>query len=370
MQTLTIEGSDLLTNSRMATFRTCARKHQYQYEMGVRPSSSANFFRLGTAVHAGIEHWSKHHDFDKAIAAAVAPYQERWDMAESIEAAEAAAVERETAIELLRGYFNAWAWDGREDADHPLTPVEVLASELAFNMPIVNPETNMPSRSFRAAGKIDAIVRLKDGRLAVMEHKTTGDSIDADSDYWTRLRIDHQISLYMVAAKHLEYNVQTVLYNVIRKPSIAPKQIPCLDAEGLKIVEDADGKRVFKKDGTPRESGDTEKGYKLKARTESPQEFGLRLAEDIEQRPGFYYARQEIPRLTSDLDEFRWELWQQAQAIREAQRANRWIRNSNACLNMGRCPYLSVCHNGISPDALPPGFVRLENIHPELENPE
>lgn len=213
-------------------------------------------------------------------------------------------------------------------------------------------------------------MRLRDGRLAVMEHKTTGDSIDSGSDYWLRLRIDHQISLYMLAAKELGHDVQTVLYNVIRKPSIAPKQIPLLDSNGIKIVEDENGMRVMKKDGTPRESGDAEKGYKLKQRIEAPDEFGQRLAADIIARPEFYYARQEIPRLTADLDEFRWELWQQAQAIREAQRANRWIRNSGACLSMGRCPYLNVCHNGLSTDELPAGFVRVANIHPELENPE
>ena len=37
---------------------------------------------------------------------------------------------------------------------------------------------------------------------------------------------------------------------------------------------------------------------------------------------------------------------------------------------MGRCPYLNVCHNGLSTDELPAGFVRVANIHPELENPE
>lgn len=370
MTSITLHGADLLTHSRMQTFRTCARKHQYQYELGIRPSVSADFFRLGSAVHKGIEVWSKCHDFDTSIAAAIGPYQERADMADTPEAAEAAAVERETAIELLRGYFNAWAWDGNAEAEHPLTPVEFVASELAFNLPIVNPDSKATSRTFRMAGKIDAIVRLKDGRLAVMEHKTTGDSIEPASDYWTRLRIDHQISLYFVAARALGYDVQTVLYNVIRKPGIAPKQVPCLDGDGCKIVEDAMGVRQFLANGKPRQSGDTEKGWKVKARTETPGEFGLRLAEDIQQRPGFYYARQEIPRLTADLDEFRWELWQQAQAIREAQKADRWIRNSGACLNMGRCPYLSICHNGISPDNLPPGMVQISNIHPELEHAE
>ena len=157
--TLSINGSDLLTHSRMQTYRTCARKHQYQYELGVRPSSSADFFRLGAAVHTGIDVWNKTGEADKAIHDATSPYHAAVMQASSAELANAIELERETVVALLNGYFAAWAWDRHEDAEHPLTPVEIIASELSFDLPITNPETGATSRTFRVAGKIDGIVR-------------------------------------------------------------------------------------------------------------------------------------------------------------------------------------------------------------------
>ena len=120
--TLSINGSDLLTHSRMQTYRTCARKHQYQYELGVRPSSSADFFRLGAAVHTGIDVWNKTGEADKAIHDATSPYHAAVMQASSAELANAIELERETVVALLNGYFAAWAWDRHEDAEHPLTP--------------------------------------------------------------------------------------------------------------------------------------------------------------------------------------------------------------------------------------------------------
>ena len=36
------------------------------------------------------------------------------------------------------------------------------------------------------------------------------------------------------------------------------------------------------------------------------------------------YARREIPVIQDELEEIRWELWQQAQSLRAAQIAHRW----------------------------------------------
>lgn len=365
--TLSINGSAVLTHSRMASFRRCAREHYFRYELGVRPSHSGVALTFGKSIHRGLETLAKTRDIDKAIHDATAEYHVGVMQAETIEQADAIEVQRETVIALLRGYHAAWPDDGNPDAEHGMTPVEFIAVEQEFRLPVENPETSRTSRTFEVAGKIDSIVQLKDGRCAIMEHKTTSDTLDMDSDYWVRLRIDSQISLYMIAGKAIGHPVETILYDVIRKPGISPKQIALTDDAGVKIVVDRDGKRVFKKDGTPRESSDAAQGFTLKTRIESPAEFGARLTEDIKARPEFYYARKEIPRLTADLDEARWELWQQAQAIREAQKAERWIRNSQACIGFGRCAYLSICHNGIDPDHLPSGFIKLDTVHPELE---
>lgn len=232
-------------------------------------------------------------------------------------------VERTKVARLLHGYYWRWEGDG----------LDILATEQSFELPLVNPSTLRPSRTWLLAGKIDKIVRLEDGRLAIQEHKTTGDSIDTGSDYWPRLRLDQQISLYVLAARQLGFNVETVLYDVIRKPGIEPK-----------IVDRKSGRR------------------------ETADEYGDRLTEDIGTRPDFYFARKEIPRLEKDLEEFSYEVWQQAHQLRDCQTVNRWYRNTNSCLMPYRCDFFDLCSNGYDPaDGVPPGFVQMTNVHPELE---
>ena len=369
-----IAGSNLLTNSRMSTFKTCPRKHLYKYEQGVRRDTDAKPLRMGSAVHLGLDLKCKGEEETTALLRATESYDQFPLWANDEEKQHEWLTEREIVRRLLAGYW--WRWGG--DAD---IVAEVIASEISFDLPIRNPETGGTSTVFRVGGKIDKIVRLNDGRVAVMEHKTCGEDLSPESDYWKRLRIDQQISLYMCAARELGHDVQTVLYDVIRKPSIAPKQIPVLDERGLKVVVDSNGERVLKENikkngepgvghGEPMQSGNAEKGWTLLSRVETPEEFGERLTDDIAARPDFYFARQEIPRLDSDLEEFRHELWQQQQSIRAAQQHGRHFRNTSACLVMGRCEYLDQCHNGIDISNIPSGFVRVNDLHPELGGEE
>lgn len=355
-----LNGSNLLTNSRLQCWKRCPREHLFRYELGIRPVNESRALRMGSAVHEGLDARKKGRPIDESIGAALAAYgvmPEGYD-------ADRWAVEAETVAQMLAGYF--WRWE-IDDLDPAITVAEVVKTEFAFDLPIFNPATGAATPTFRSAGKIDGIVRLGDGRLAVLEHKTTGDSLDPDSDYWRRLRIDEQISRYMLAARAMGFPVETVLYDVIRKPSIAPKQVPVLDDDGLKVVLDADGVRVYGKNGKPRQTGDADQGYTLQQNLETPEQFGERFRLDIGERPDFYYARREIPRLDADLEEFEAELWQAQQAVRETQKSGRWFRNTGACSVMGRCTYLDFCHQGFDPEApLPAGLERVTELHPEL----
>lgn len=356
-----------LTHSRMQAFKTCPKKHYYSYELGIRPIETAKPLRLGSAVHLGLDLRKQGKSGAEAVLAAMKPYDNRPAWADDDEKAHEWEVERETVGCLLSGYF--WRWE-IPDLAPELSIAEVVASEFAFDLPIKNPDTRSASRLFRLAGKIDGIVRLGDGRLAILEHKTVSEDIDPVADYWVRLRMDQQISLYMLAARAMGHNVQTVLYDCIRKPTIRPERVPLLDENGVKIVVDtATGERVRSKDGKKwRESGDAAQGFTLQSRIQTPQEFAEKLMADITERPDWYFARQEIPRLASDLDEFSAELWQIQQNIRLAQIDGRNYRNTGACkFNNSKCAYFNVCHPTIDPTQIPSGFVRVTNVHPELE---
>lgn len=370
-----LEGSNLLTHSRRQCRKTCPRKHYYRYELGVRRAETARPLRMGSAVHVGLDLRAQGCSTDEAIVRAVRSYEEAPAWCTTDEQVADWMVEREIVARLLAAYF--WYWERPEIPDD-LRPVKVIASEGAFDLPIVNPETGAKTTVFRNAGKRDKILQLADGAIVVGEHKTVSEDLGADSDYWKRLELDDQISNYVITARDEGYDVRDVLFDVIRKPSMAPKLVPILDDQGLKIVLDANGQRVLRENilkngqpgkghGEPIQSGSTEKGWTLQQRRETPQEFGDRLTADIAERPDWYFARRRIPRLESDLAEFRHGLWQEQQEIQAARKNGRHYRNTAACLLMGRCEYLDVCAGGIDPANPPQGFQRVTNIHPELQ---
>lgn len=363
-----LAGAELLTHSQRSCYKTCQRKAYYRYELGVRPKRAATPLRFGSAVHLGLDLLAQGVERDAAIAQAVANYETLPSWCRTDEQVTDWMVERETVSMLLAGYH--WYWGGSLGET-------VIATEQAFELPLRNPETGHPSRTFRRAGKIDKIVRLFDDRLAIREHKTTRDDISPDSDYWQHLDIDEQISEYILAARDLGYPVVTIDYDVIRKPAIEPKLVPVLDSDGKKIVLDAEGNRVrrtnIKRDGNPGvghgewiQSGSAEKGWALQQRRETPEEFGIRLLDDIYKRPAFYYQRREIPRLDDDLEEYRHDLWAVGQQYADSRRLGRWFRNTGACKSLGGCEFLAVCRVGINPANPPDGFERVIDVHPEL----
>lgn len=268
--------NNLLTASRMAAVLSCPRKAFWRYERGLQPAKTSEALRFGSAWHKAMEAKNKGSTFDAALEAS----QPDGDLDE---------LQVATLSGLLSGYWHRYANDILFTQIHP---------EIEFRGRIDG------SRTFESAGKIDGLCTLQDGRLAIVEYKTTSDSLAPESDYWLRLRFNAQLLQYVVAARDLGWNVDTIIYDVVRKPAIAPKQIPELDEQGRKIVLDQNGNRVFKKDGSPRESGDSEKGYVMKSRQESPEEFSDRLYADTQERPDFYFARREVPILDGDIEEF------------------------------------------------------------------
>ena len=346
----------LLTHSAMACARRCLRQYFYRYELALRSRRDAAALRLGAAVHVGLEFWSRGTPADQAILAATKGYETCPAWADSYDW----QIEREIVANLLAGYF----WRYGNDV------LEYVEIEKPWEMPLVNPATGRESRTYQLAGKRDGLVRATDARLFVLERKTTGEDIGPDSEYWLRLRCDQQISLYTLSALHEGHDVSGVLYDVIRKPTIRPRQIPLLDEASLKmVVDEATGERMFNKDGKPRQSAGP--GMKLATRQETPEEFGARLLADIEERPDYYFQRREVPRLEDDLQAFRLECWQQAQLLSDCRRWGRWFRNvgRNTC---SFCEYSRLCLQSITvvPEAPPDGFEIANNVHPELTEGE
>jgi hypothetical protein len=345
----------LITHSRQDCFKSCRRKHYYRYELGLRRTDDSKALRMGKAFHDGIAALGRGeslnhacHEAGKYYANMPGPFDAYdWD------------IERETVLRLVCAY--EWRWS--------TYPLEYLAVERGFRLPLLNPATGQRTPAFDLAGKIDAIVRLPDGRLAVKESKCLGDDIGPDAPLWRRMRMDSQISLYIHAARRMGFNCDTVLYDVARKPTIKPEQIAILDGDGLKIVLDANGNRVLTKQGKPRQTGSADDGYTLQTRPMTPDEWGEKLTADICERPAYYFARVEVPRMDADVNEYQSEIWDIQRDIRDAQKGSKHYRtvNRNTC---GYCEYFDVCSGATSIESGPPaGFELVSDLHPELEIP-
>lgn len=352
------DGRNILTHSRLDAFQRCRRYHHNAYNLGVRPIPTDDLY-MGIVVHEGAATIHSGRTIAEALADIQNAYATKIESTQTEDRVLQLAIECEKAVCLLEGWARRWS-DSK---------IQIVAVELSFNLSLTNPDTGKASQTYTFAGKIDAIVRLEDGRLAVYELKTMSDDLTIGSDYWKTKQLDPQIARYLIAARVIGHDCATILYDAIRKPEIRPKQVPLIDADGFKLVMDLDGCRIYLDNGKPRQSGDESKGWKLQSRIETPDEYSARLTADIAERPDFYFARVEVPRLDHELTEAAADMWDIAKDIRNAEINGRHYLNTRSCRLFGRCPYLDVCTNrtDLSIGSLPDGFYRIGNVHPELD---
>jgi hypothetical protein len=314
----------LLTISQLTTARSCLRKHDYEYTQGWRaqPSAEASF---GTLIHKGLEAWW-------LTAQDGGDGDERLDAALAAIAVEADPFDRAKASALLKGYTSRWEGEA----------LTVLGVEVEFRAPLVNPETGHVSRTWEVGGKIDAIARDADGRIVIVEHKTSSEDVSPGSDYWRRLTLNGQVSLYYDGAKALDYDIEGCLYDVIAVPGERPKKATPPES------------RKYKANG--------ELYANQREHDETPDEFEARVALSLTAED---FRRAPVPRLDADLEAARRDVWQWAAILRDTSRQGLAPRSPNACQQYGRlCAYLDVCSGQGSLDS--GRFVRLENPHPEL----
>jgi hypothetical protein len=299
-------------------FNACHRAYKIAYVDMVRPVKTSDALTFGTAMHALLEAY--------------------WGGQESI-ALTGNDYDDVTLRCLYEGYKARWE---AEDAER----YERVGAEFGFEVPLMNPETGGVSKTWKLAGKIDAIAKDRTtGRHIIVEHKTTSQDIGPGSDYWKKLPIDGQVSGYYVGAQSIGYEVDVCLYDVIRKPTIRPyKATP-------------EENRKYKKDGTLY-AGQHEFD-------ESLGEWKERLMADIAERPDYYFARVEVVRMESDLAEYLYDMWAVGREIADAERTGRFSRNPNACSVFGSCEYFDVCTGcaSLQDDTL---FKKIDTPNPEL----
>ena len=256
-------------------------------------------------------------------------------------------------------------------------PVEVLARELKFSMPLLGP-SGRALPNVQTDGIIDKLVRIPN-KVAIMEHKSTSKSVDSDSSFWAHLNLDVQTTLYIHAVQKMQLDgeleaygvkptdelINTILYDAWHKPGISPKKLT--QADSKKFVETGEymGQEFEVQDGSGAvavngvqveiEPGKKEGTFAIR---ETIEMFGARLLMDITERSEFYFARKELSKTDDEMKRFQGEILSIYRTIRGMLKTDNFYHNEQSCEAKFRCDYTNECYNGIELDGKnpPDGF--------------
>lgn len=171
--------------SKMAAFRRCLQQYKWKYKDGYYTKSSMGQMR-GTAGHSALAMWHKNYIKEEALNAA----WNKWS-SEGYED----NIEWQLLVSSLERYF---IWSLANDT------FKLLEAEKEFDI-TYEIEGQEP---FRLNGFIDGIVEEKN-KLWILENKFYK-NMQKPTD------MDTQISLYMLAVRIINYEVQGVIYNMVR----------------------------------------------------------------------------------------------------------------------------------------------------------
>jgi hypothetical protein len=374
--------ADLLTSSRLRTWRACPRQHFYRYELARAshgPESAAS--ALGTAVHAALEAWwCTWRDLGGYGALDAALYAARGD-----EDAEADRERDPYTVALTQALVIAY--DARWS--RWAAGVEVLGVEAPFVAALWEPATGRKARRWAVAGKMDVLLRLSDGRVAIVDHKVTASDARVGSDWRRKLTLDPQVSTYFGGAEALGHPADLALWDVLQRPSIKPLMATPVEDRQYTQPKSRACKACKKSPETaPHAEGDlwcvegrivTDSGGRLYAAQrdtdETPDEYQERLiARLADEGPEAALAHVEVVRTDAEREAHTWALWHTVREIEESRAAVRACdgdaravtQNAGACMAYGSpCPYLPVCEGTASIDD-PTRYRRLPVAHAEL----
>jgi len=251
----------------------------------------------------------------------------------------------------LRRLFAAYHWHWANQG------LAVVQPEWSFDVTL---------EGIRFRGQADAIVQLEDGRRGILERKTSSESVEAESDYWRKLRMEPQTGIYALAyASQFGELPAFILYDVTRKPTIEPKSISQADQKRLKKELEKSSMGLYYSEPF----GPEVLLPALEAGRESGPLYGARLTSDIGDRPYYYFARREVSKLEQDYDALLRDLQQQVQLLELCESMDTFPRNPDACHTFGRpCDFFPLCSQNVHPKAGSPpmGYRQREHKHPEL----
>jgi hypothetical protein len=173
--------------------------------------------------------------------------------------------------------------------------------------------------------------------------------------------------LEMYGIKTTDPLIQDCVFDGLHKPGIAPKKLSQKDSK--EFVETG---RYFEKKfevthssvGTlvDDELAVTEPGAKEGTFTirETPEMYGMRLMDDMSERPEFYFGRREVARTKKDIENFQKKIYSIYQGYKFMCRTETWSKDEDQCEATYICEYTGLCYNNVDPTVGDiPGFKRI-----------
>ena len=351
-----------MSASAMQAFKACPLRWHGTYDLGIRKIEDSEALRIGTNYHAI-------HEIADNMDAVVALLNERYDNLPDFMDKEKMEIERIKLLYTLTGYN----WHYQNDG------LEVIATEIPFEIPVVNPETGRALPNVINKGKIDKLIRL-DRLIYVLDHKSTSNSVDPDSRLWKKLNLDTQMNNYVYAARKLQAmgtlglygitvsdDIAGAYYDCWHKPGISPKKLSQADSKAFVEtgqycdqafeVKYEPGVSGFHVNGMPAiaEMGKKEGTFTIR---ETPEMYGARLLADIVERPEFYFGRRELTKTDVQMERFEWELYNIYQTIKDMKRTGHWYGDESQCEATFTCDFIENCYNNIpiSVENMPEGL--------------
>jgi hypothetical protein len=241
-------------------------------------------------------------------------------------------------------------------------------------------------------GKIDLLLRLADGRVALVDHKTHSGDARSGSDYRRRLTLDPQVSTYFMGAAALGHPADLALWDVLQKPDVRPLLATPPESRTYTVPKSRACKQCGKAKAPPAPHFDAEAGVScaggrvvtdvggaLKAGQRSQDEtvdaFHERcMAALADDGPEGALSHIEVVRSDSESEAHAWALWHTVREIEETRaavaKAGGDVRavpqNADACLKYGTpCAYLPLCE-GTAHASDPTRYRHLPVVHGEL----
>lgn len=266
----------------------CWKKYYWNYDQKLTPIRKSAALRLGTIIHEAFNiYYSGGTDSD-ALNFITSTYDKKISEVEEVDK-EDMTISKYTAAGM-------WAYYPYKDLGSMYTEVQ---PEVSFSVPVSG------KRNVVLVGRVDGLVRTKDGNLWIREVKTTGLS---PSQFKGRCNTSTQASTYVYALRKLGYDVKGVLYDCIKKPLLRKRVSENAEQFGMRIMAD----------------------YREDART--PEDHRKAYIQHTE-----YRSDDQIYNYIIDTRYF-------IDDLRAKLRNHKWNRNMDSCWKFNSlCPYHTIC---------------------------